>query len=206
MNGFSAFGVGVANNTPLPVKLISFVGVNIMHQNRLTWITASENNSDYFLLEKSVDGEHFIFAEKIKAKLFSSLPSTYTYTDIDPFEPATYYRLVQVDLNGEATLSEIIMLHNGDNTFCVTKIFPNPANGSLMISAISERDDDINIQFRDMVGRIVLETKGHCHKGNNSIRIDLTDVPKGVYMIAVGSIYNPSAKFFVRTVVVNHDM
>ena len=89
----------------MPVQLLSFTGKGLENGvNRLAWSTASEINNDYYVIEKSIDGEHF---EVVNRQ--SGAGSSLTQNDYIEFDRAItakpYYRLKQVDFNGSFTYS-----------------------------------------------------------------------------------------------------
>jgi hypothetical protein len=98
--------------TPLPVELIYFDGQEYPSFNILKWSTASEHNSDYFKIERSSDG---ITWSNIGTSLASGNSSTVIhYTYLDTFNEYTihYYRLVQVDYDGQSKTYDPILLDN----------------------------------------------------------------------------------------------
>lgn len=87
----------------LPVELISFEATSTPQGNLIIWKTASEINSDYYLLERSTTGE---FTEKSVIQMISAAGNStelLTYSRIDnTFEPTiNYYQLTQVDTDGQ---------------------------------------------------------------------------------------------------------
>jgi hypothetical protein len=89
--------------SPLPVELISFDGIRTPNGNLLIWKTYTEYNSDYYLIEHSTNGE---FDEnsvigRVGAAGNSSEVFAYTYTDSTPPQSINYYKLIQVDINGD---------------------------------------------------------------------------------------------------------
>lgn len=99
---------------PLPVEMISFDGYASSNGNILVWKTATENNSDYYLIERSTTGE---FTEKSvigqkPAAGNSTVETTYAFVD-NNFEPTiNYYRLVQVDKDGQFKIFGPIVIDN----------------------------------------------------------------------------------------------
>jgi len=90
-------------NPSLPVELISFDGIRTPNGNLLIWKTYTEYNSDYYLIEHSTNGE---FDEnsvigRVGAAGNSSEVFAYTYTDSTPPQSINYYKLIQVDINGD---------------------------------------------------------------------------------------------------------
>ena len=87
--------------TALPVELISFEGVSTDEGNLLIWKTASEHNSDYFVIESSIDGEKYSPVDVVDAAGNSVEILEYDLLDTRYSSNITYYRLVQYDFDGE---------------------------------------------------------------------------------------------------------
>ncbi|HRH67931.1 MAG TPA: T9SS type A sorting domain-containing protein [Flavobacteriales bacterium] len=100
------------DNTPLPIELISFEGRTIDTVNELTWATASERNNDHFEVQRSVDGSRFEPIGEVPGAGDSQQVIHYALTDTDPINGLNYYRLKQVDRDGAAVHSQIIVLNN----------------------------------------------------------------------------------------------
>jgi hypothetical protein len=99
-------------NNPLPVELIYFDGVGNTSFNKLIWSTASEHNSDYFQIERSIDGAEW---KTIGTKSASGNSNTkIDYSHIDSFDDfvINYYRLVQVDFDGKYKIYGPISVDN----------------------------------------------------------------------------------------------
>jgi len=89
--------------TPLPVELTYFIGENVNEGNVLRWQTASEHNSDYFLIERSTTGEfneNSVIATRKSAGNSTSVLD-YSFVDITFENAINYYKLVQVDFDGK---------------------------------------------------------------------------------------------------------
>lgn len=129
MNDMWKFKVEGACNYTLPIELLSFTGVNYNGKNDLSWITASEVNNDYFMLERSVDGISFDEFKKITGSGNTSVKSNYQCTDDEPFD-LTYYRLKNVDYDGTYYHSKIIALKNNSvKNGGELIVYPTPSSG-----------------------------------------------------------------------------
>jgi hypothetical protein len=96
----------VDNTNPLPVTLTNFeVNCNIEKVD-IVWATQSEINNDYFVVEKSYDGQEFFELETISGAGNSNSPINYTATDNNT-NTLVYYRLKQVDFDGTTSYSTI---------------------------------------------------------------------------------------------------
>lgn len=94
----------------LPIELISFEGVNDGDVNTLTWLTATELNNDYFILDKSEDGINWSLLTYVPGAGTAYTHSYYTYKDLNPFNGLSYYRLSQVDYNSNIETFNIIYI------------------------------------------------------------------------------------------------
>jgi hypothetical protein len=82
---------------PLSVSLISFSGENIENRNILNWITKSEENNDYFTLQKSIDGQTFSEIGTVKSNGEGGM---YEFADEQIDNVVNYYKLFQTDFDG----------------------------------------------------------------------------------------------------------
>ena len=84
-------------NVSLPIELTSFTGVQTNVNITLNWSTASEENNDYFIVQRSVDGINFTDLTTIDGNGTSTIAHNYSYIDRTPQAGVAYYRLAQVD-------------------------------------------------------------------------------------------------------------
>lgn len=111
----------------LPVTLIAFSGRQREDQIELNWVTASEKNFDYFLVERSADGKNYNSIATLKGKGSSTVGANYLITDEKPFAGVSYYRLKSVDVDGAFEYSKTISVEYS-HEFKVW-VYPNPFNG-----------------------------------------------------------------------------
>lgn len=122
---FSAWTVSDDVN-PLPIKLISFTAKEEQSNALLHWVTPLEKNNKGFYVEKSADGKNFSQIGFVPGNENIHDQSEYEFTDRN-FIQNSYYRLNQVDYNGENEYSHIVFLNHScyhpQSTFT---IYPNP--------------------------------------------------------------------------------
>ena len=87
----------------LPVTLLDFKAENKKNYVELKWSTTSEENNNYFVIQKSDDAEDFITLVTIKGVGNSNIIQNYLYNDLTTLNKITYYKLLQVDYNGQVT-------------------------------------------------------------------------------------------------------
>ena len=139
-----------------PVSLLSFEAIlNQDESVSLEWITAQEVNSDYFEVEYSIDGEIFMPIGKVIAGGNTNEKSYYHFAH-EPEQSMNYYRLRQVDIDGEFSYSEtrtarlLAELNK-------PQLFPNPANE--MVNIKWKGNESARYQIIDALGKT-------CLKGN----------------------------------------
>jgi hypothetical protein len=136
--------------TFLPVELMSFTATQEDGSVELKWSTASEQNSELFVIDKSTNGEDWERVGSVAASGYSAVVRTYSLLDQQPFTGESLYRLRQVDQDG----GESDFVYAGVNV---------PASG-LSVTVSSTLDDvkvlicsnvsgDMSFHVYDLLGR-----------------------------------------------------
>ena len=169
----------------LPVELISFEA-KLQESNtvELTWATATELNNDFFTVERSSNGSDWEVLTDIPGAGNSEVVLNYTSYDFNPNATThTFYRLKQTDFDGTFTYSDIRVVTPEENRHNVLKVFPNPSQDWAIIegkSITTTQIELINMVGQDMANQVSpTVAAGH-------IRIDLTNIPNGIYKLRVG--------------------
>ncbi|MGV6862671.1 MAG: hypothetical protein ACWA41_12945 [Putridiphycobacter sp.] len=126
-------------NLLLNIELGTFTGFADGTTNVIEWTTLSETNNDYFVIEKSLDGENFVAVEKINGAGDSFEEINYNFVDRRVDAELTYYRIKQVDYNGEYSYTPIVAIKNHLQNKTVYKTFDllgRPVNSNYVGFAI----------------------------------------------------------------------
>jgi len=118
---------------PLPIGLTSFTATSKNNINILSWTTNTEMNNDHFEIERSADGITFHEIGTVEGHGNSSYVSDYHFEDISPFSGINYYRLKQVDYNGDFRYSQVIFVETKLFNHSALVIYPNPAGADITI-------------------------------------------------------------------------
>ncbi|MBX3253665.1 MAG: T9SS type A sorting domain-containing protein [Chitinophagaceae bacterium] len=153
----------------------------------LQWGTVAEENTKYFVIERSTDGVNFVDAGTVVAAGNSVQTQNYTFTDRNATQlqsPVLYYRLRQIDADGNYSYSNVEKI-NIRSKAPVIKAFPNPFRYrlSLTIQHVSRSDKAESVSLYTRDGRLVYHRKLQ-HSGNATILLD--DIPPfaaGVYIL-----------------------
>ena len=144
----AAYREGLPNTDPahlMPVELTMLYGVCIEdNQVELRWQTASETNNSYFAILRSFDGVHFVEIDYITGAGTTTEMNNYVYYDVDDNDGIVYYKLRQVDYDGNYTDSKVIAVQTcGKNArFSITDeeievFFRNPQANYVVITSVT---------------------------------------------------------------------
>jgi hypothetical protein len=159
VKNFSPFTTADINLAALPVTLSSFTAKPTPDNKvSLSWVTSSEIVNKGFRIERQVGNENGKFEQigfvASKAKNGNSQNTlAYNFIDAAPkVGSASFYRLVQEDLDRKLTYSEVrVVKLNGQS---VSMVFPNPSNGAVTISRTAD-GKKMNVQVIDQSGKII---------------------------------------------------
>lgn len=170
----------------LPIELISFYGERVNSKIELNWKVATEQNVNYYLVEKSLDGTSWEVISKVTAsnKIYAS-NLTYKTTDYYPIQGVNYYRLTNVDMDNSRGSSAIIAIeYTGDsNIFWVEQ-----TDEELIIHQKNNKNE--GFELIDCSGKSVWNSTD----GNDpdNIRVSKQDLAKGMFILKGKSGYKSS--------------
>jgi len=180
---FSQFRLHAANpaGVPLPLAWLNFeVKANNNTSHILTWETANEFNVKDFSVQQSANGIDF----KTLGTLQPETDHLYTFVNNSLLNGVNYYRIAQVDLDGNINYSKTISVLNANSDYTVT-LYPNPANDYVNISFESTRQSAAIIELYDLTGRKLSSKIITTQVGANQTEVSLVSLPKGIYSLIV---------------------
>jgi len=141
-------------SSSLPVRLISFKSEAQSAAIELTWQTGEELNNSHFEIERSSNAQNFEAIGRVIGNSNSTTTQIYSYVDVSPKIGLNYYRLKQVDLDGQFEYSRIVSARlTGSGLF---KAYPNPVVRVLTIELPAESTIE-SAYLIDLTGRRVRE-------------------------------------------------
>lgn len=194
-NGNNSFtltfsGTATLTNCPsaVPIELFSISAKENKGKVQINWITASEHNADYFKIERSEDGENFLPIDlTVQAAGNSSTDRFYNVVDGEPLPGRNYYRLRQVDFNGDVHFSQITSVNVGSTETVIRRIYPSPSSvgNSINVDIFSVEKAPVEFSISDLTGKKVLYFQSSTDKGLNKIQLPTQGLAKGMYFIRV---------------------
>lgn len=196
--------------TPLDLDLVSFYGKQSKKGNQIYWTTESISNQNEIILEHSEDGGNFfelesfsnddaqvvnkpnnendvIYSTKVtevgsnKTNIGEQL--NFSFLDENPVLGINYYRLKQLDLDGNFEYSVVLELNViSENTELVA--YPNPVKDQLNLKLITGEQFDANEQVKiyDIYGKEVMKFQASEFL-NKTKKLSLEKLNSGIYIV-----------------------
>mgnify|MGYP002621610750 CR=1 FL=1 len=182
VDGFSQFFPMHSNSSALPVSLNEFSAVCDGENIRIIWSTASEFNASHYNVQMSRDGYNWSNLAVIPAAGTTNQTSWYSH-QAQNYGGVTYYRLVQIDNDGQQEIFGPISANCTLNNNLMT-VFPNPANDQITLNLQSiTQIDEARIQLLDMSGRVVMERRLDLPAGSTMLNMDVQHLQSGTYFV-----------------------
>lgn len=163
--------------TILPISLIDFEAKFVNGEVQLNWTTVSEENSDYFSIERSLNGQDWEEVGTQKAANHSNSLISYRDYDRQPhIESTSYYRLKMFDLDGSYSTSNITSVNYNREELTV---FPNPAKETLSIIGNSIGE----IRIVDITGKNVTDQTSFLNCNSTFVQLDIKNLTQGLYFV-----------------------
>ncbi len=169
----------------LDANLVNFTGKNLENKSALlSWITTAEINNDHFEIQRSGTNTDFKTIGTVKGNGTTSKMHNYKFTDYSPQDGDNYYRLKQVDINGNASYSPIVLVRFNFEKFA---IYPNPAHDKIYISnnANFSKNKNVYVQLMEYSGKVLYKQEFKTN-GLNILTFNIPErVLNGMYVLVV---------------------
>ncbi len=179
--------------TVLPIELARFEAKPDGDFTRLEWQTATETNNRAFQIERSPDSESWDVLDLVAGAGNSITEKNYFWSDQDPLDGTSFYRLRQVDFDGKSSLSPVRKVERKRKVSFT--VFPNPTVSSTTIKTFSNVEGEALIDLIDETGRWLGTVHFALQTGENLIEMPLYGMPGGWYTLRYSA---PNGRFAER--------
>ena len=156
----------------LPIVVVSFNGEILEESNRLFWTTENESNSEWQGIERSVNGiDHWMETGRIVSQSVNQGRTDYELYDDNPLH-AGYYRLYEIDYDGNKTNYETIYLKRGNSDMNMSTLKPNPAMNLVSFDLWMATVESVEIHMVDLWGKIIHVESFSAQEGYNEISLE----------------------------------
>lgn len=201
--GFSGTGAFVGNEyqvsfSVLPVELIYFyIEKKENNSVELKWETASESNNRGFELQRSTDGMEWENIGFVNGAGTTTEKQYYSFTDRPDFSGLFYYRLRQMDFDGQFEYSQIrsVELKNINSEI---KIYPNPAGSYIYLNIENDWEGEMTIRILNSIGQEIYTSIFSKNIKEWNGQINLSEMPGGIYRVIISNGENMMTKPIVK--------
>jgi hypothetical protein len=185
---------------PLPIQLTMFTAtVANSSEVCLSWSTVSETDNYGFEVQKAkaVTGPFGMIENGFVAGHGTTLlPHKYKFTDSMVCSGQWYYRLKQIDVNGDIHYCEAILvtIENHPTVFELNQNYPNPFNPTTVVRYQLPAASNVRLAVYDLLGRevaVLVDEKKV--PGSYEVKFDGSGLSSGMYF------YRMEAGSFVET-------
>jgi len=181
ITSFSQIGGG-SGDSPLPVTLMYFTGENLDGLNLLSWQTATELDNERFEIQRANGFLEFVSIGTVAGSGDSDQTLDYSFEDKIPQEGVSYYRLVQVDYDGTATNSKVIMIESEPIDTNMT-LYPNPFTDRINIRMDKTPSEPVEVSLYDLNGQLI---SAIIHQEpRQELTVIFNSLQKGIYFLKV---------------------
>ncbi|HPI72987.1 MAG TPA: T9SS type A sorting domain-containing protein [bacterium] len=181
-------GLQNVGNTALPVEMVSFAAAcrdrGWGYEVALDWKTVSETNNFGFEVLRSQNGQTFEKIAFLSGAGSTTAAQSYSYVDKDVVSGKYYYRLKQIDTDGQVMLSDIKEINLAvPDRYELGQNFPNPFNPTTEIMFKVKEEGRVQLVVFDLLGREVATlVDGKLAAGIHKINFDGRSLPSGMYL------------------------
>lgn len=173
--------------TSLPIGLVSFEATALDNNSvRLNWETSSEQDNDYFTIERSLSGaDGWKEIAIVGGAGNSETPNYYSAMDNMPLSGVSYYRLKQTDYNGQIRIHEMESVYIDVAGMGDLVLFPNPAT-----DLVTVKGDLVSLstfKLLNAMGQDIRMNVTSYKQGDGTLVLDISSLRSGVYLVKNGS-------------------
>ncbi|MEO0896710.1 MAG: DUF2341 domain-containing protein [Bacteroidota bacterium] len=171
----------IGTEESFPVEWLDFKAEVVEGGVELKWTTLSEQNNQYFTVERSADGENFDAIEQLDGAGNSQEAQYYQSMDTEPLKDLSFYRIRQTDFDGQSSWSpvvEVLILEE-----LTVRLYPNPVDKVLFLEwegGTSESSVSLYNAQGQMIQVPVLEQATNLGWKQE---MDVSKLPAGVYYL-----------------------
>jgi hypothetical protein len=166
----------------LPVELISFTAREKPQGVWLQWSTASEQDSDYFQIERSSDGKTWEPLGRVVAAGQSNVVRNYEFLDKTPLFGWQYYRLLQKDWDGTSAYYGPVSLFSNAAAGSL-EVYPTVFVDQLNLKMQARGQQSIQFTIRNAMGQVL--EQGFLATNGQETTLETGAWPAGGYFVQI---------------------
>lgn len=166
-----------ARSSALPVKYLSITAHfdKLAKAGVINWITASEQDNAYFIVQSSRDGSTWSDIGHVEGNGTTQSRQEYSYEDKTITAGLTYYRLMQVDTDGDREASKIVQVLWKEELG--VSLLQNPVQNVLVLTVDADAVLPVRYELVSGSGAVVINGVSQ----TSTINQEVSSLPAGTY-------------------------
>ncbi|MFT4018446.1 MAG: T9SS type A sorting domain-containing protein [Agriterribacter sp.] len=165
----------------LPVTFGDFTAKPVKCTALLQWKTYTEQNNSHFNVERSQDGIHFSTIAQVSGAGNSTTTKSYEYTDEAPLSGKSYYRITQVDFDGQYSSTPIRLIEMNCEGASL-RVYPNPASNQITVKA-GKAITQVNVLSAS--GQAVMQYRPSLSQNGGLFNMNIQQLQSGIYILQI---------------------
>jgi hypothetical protein len=180
----------------LPITLLNFTVTKQGDNAQLNWSTSSEENNKGFEIQRSTDQSTWTVLNFIAGAGNSQTEKDYQYLDQNLPAGTYYYRLRQVDYDGNSSFSKVVpVTFDGGMALELKQNRPNPFNNNTSIIMVIPKAGRVQLILYDQMGRPIQQLMDEEKMpGTYSITVNRNGLSSGIYYYKMNALGQVIAK------------
>ncbi|HET7118381.1 MAG TPA: T9SS type A sorting domain-containing protein, partial [Hanamia sp.] len=171
---------------PAPVEFMDFTAQQKGTGVSLNWSTAQEINNSYFEVQRSADGNtNWEAIANVTGAGNSQVVKNYSTFDASPLSGINYYRIKQVDFDGNFKYSTIVSVKTNINNTRIS-VLANPFFNTLTVNFNSPSAQLVSARLIDITGKqVALETWSVSSGNSRKDFSNISGLQQGIYILSI---------------------
>lgn len=161
---------------------------------KLDWIIAPDSSIKEFAIERMTKDGRWEAIGRVRYNGVNQNDPSYSYTDENPHQGISYYRINVLEDDGTSLYSEVKSINNKSHE--TISIFPNPILQAQNLSVINSSPRDQSLAITNRLGQMVLTRT--LLPGKNMIAIEQLDVGYYMCLIEDGNLTETHKLFIIK--------
>ena len=151
----------------------------------LTWSTTTKPSNGWYVIERSTDEQKWqeISRQVVASQRWSPTASTAIDKDASRLAATLFYRLRQLDTEGNSQLSRVLAVHFAGSTVFRLEAYPVPLQEYLTLDLMTSGTGPVQIELYDMAGRVLIRREEAATAGASRFQLDVRALVSGVYTL-----------------------
>ncbi len=178
-NATASLGIEILD-AGLPVDLVGFTAKRQDENALLEWTTRAEVNNKGFDIQRSEDGARYETIGFVEAQGSTAFENHYSFVDESPARGINYYRLKQIDNNGDFTHSPVRQLSFDSPQGGKIRFSPNPVIDEIEVQNLTANKIE-TIYITDDANKLIRTIQVDATQDRH--KYDLSELNSGVYYV-----------------------